>query len=53
MFACEDWRPLAHIAVGTSDLEGMAWAPNGTCIAAWDTPLQYCLVRLRPGPDTS
>ena len=32
--------------VGTSDLEGLAFSPSSTCIAAWDSPLSYCVVVL-------
>ena len=46
LFACDGWRPLAHMPVGTADLEGLAFSPSGTCIAAWDSPLSYCVVVL-------
>jgi hypothetical protein len=46
LYACADWAPLAHAEVGTSDLEGLAFAPDGTCLAAWDSPLQYGVVVL-------
>ena len=46
LFACDGWRPLAHMSVGTADLEGLAFSPSSTCIAAWDSPLSYCVVVL-------
>ncbi|OSX74265.1 hypothetical protein BU14_0298s0009 [Porphyra umbilicalis] len=37
------WAPLGDWAVGSSDTAGLAWAPDGRCLAVWDGPLSYRL----------
>ena len=39
--ACSSWRTFHRSATNTSDLAGLAWSPDSTCLAAWDTSLSY------------
>lgn len=41
VFACENWQLLKHFEVNTDNLEGLAWCPNGSTFAVWESPLEY------------
>ncbi|XP_049631369.1 WD repeat-containing protein WRAP73 [Suncus etruscus] len=41
IFVCGDWQLLRHFDTDTQDLAGLAWAPNGCVLAAWDSCLEY------------
>ena len=49
LFATRDWRPLAHLALPTADAADLAFSPDGTCFAVWDSALEY-RARLRACP---
>lgn len=37
------WTQLKSFPVGTLDMAGLSWSPNGHYLAAWDTMLEYRL----------
>ena len=41
LFAAKDWQPLAHVALPTQDAAGLAFSPDGTCFAVWDSALEF------------
>ncbi|KAJ3294247.1 WD repeat-containing protein wrap73 [Borealophlyctis nickersoniae] len=41
IYDCEDWVLLKRFAVETTDLEDIAWSPDGRFIAAWESLLEY------------
>ena len=41
IFECATWQLLKHFELETENLEGLAWSPNGTTFAVWDSPLEY------------
>ena len=44
MYTCSDWSLAKQFPAATSDLEDLAWSPDGACLVAWDTCLTYKLV---------
>ena len=41
IFECSSWQLLKHFEVDTENLEGVAWSPNGSTFAVWESPLEY------------
>ncbi len=41
LFAAKDWKPLAHTALPTQDAAGLAFSPDGSCFAVWDSSLEF------------
>ncbi|BDA42493.1 probable POC1 centriolar protein homolog A at N-terminal half [Coccomyxa sp. Obi] len=41
LFAAKDWKPLAHLALPTQDAAGLAFSPDGSCFAVWDSSLDF------------
>lgn len=41
LFSVRDWKPLAHLALPTQDAAGLAFSPDGTCFAVWESCLDY------------
>ncbi len=41
LFAAKGWQPLAHVALPTQDAAGLAFSPDGTCFAVWDSALEF------------
>lgn len=41
IFSCDNWQLLKHFEVDTDNLEGLAWSPNGSTFAVWESPLEY------------
>ncbi|KAJ3011799.1 UNVERIFIED_CONTAM: WD repeat-containing protein wrap73 [Siphonaria sp. JEL0065] len=48
IYDAEDWTLLKHFPVDTSDLEDIAWSPDGRFIAVWDTILEYKVLIYSP-----
>uniref|UniRef100_A0A061SMQ9 Wd repeat-containing protein wrap73-like n=1 Tax=Tetraselmis sp. GSL018 TaxID=582737 RepID=A0A061SMQ9_9CHLO len=48
VFSCGDWSAVTRFAVQTSDLADLAWSPDGSCIAVWDTILDYKVLVYSP-----
>ncbi|KAJ1540124.1 WD repeat-containing protein wrap73, partial [Cladochytrium tenue] len=48
VYDCEDWSLLKHFPVETSDLEDLAWSPDGRYIAVWDSLLEYRVAIYHP-----
>lgn len=38
MYDCSTWAPVAQFGVATHDLADLAWSPDGSCLAVWDSP---------------
>ncbi|KAI9325583.1 WD40-repeat-containing domain protein [Obelidium mucronatum] len=48
VYDCEDWTLVKHFPVDTSDLEDIAWSPDGRFIAVWDSILEYKILIYSP-----
>ncbi|KAI8617294.1 WD40-repeat-containing domain protein [Chytriomyces sp. MP71] len=48
IYDCEDWTLLKHFPVDTSDLEDIAWSPDGRFIAVWECLLEYKMLIYSP-----
>mmetsp|Transcript_65310 Transcript_65310/g.206311 ORF Transcript_65310/g.206311 Transcript_65310/m.206311 type:complete len:438 (+) Transcript_65310:104-1417(+) len=44
IFRCNGWEVAAHFPLDTTDMSDMAWSPDGSTIAVWDTALDYRLL---------
>ncbi|GAB4821177.1 hypothetical protein N2152v2_008223 [Parachlorella kessleri] len=38
MYDCASWAVVAQFGVATQDLADLAWSPDGSCLAVWDSP---------------
>jgi hypothetical protein len=38
IYGCASWAPLSQFGVATHDLADLAWSPDGSCLAVWDSP---------------
>ncbi len=38
IYDCASWAPLSQFGVSTHDLADLAWSPDGSCLAVWDSP---------------
>eukprot|EP00898_Chlorokybus_atmophyticus_P000443 jgi/Chlat1/139/Chrsp1S03234 len=43
IFVCEGWDVITSFPVETTDLADLAWSPDGSSIAVWDSCLDYQL----------
>jgi WD40 repeat protein len=41
VYSCSDWQPCSHATLPTSDAADLAWSPDGTCFAVWESSLEY------------
>ena len=41
LFDCCSWQLVQHFPVGTRDLAGLLWSPDGRVLAVWDSVLDY------------
>ncbi|KAJ3412423.1 WD repeat-containing protein wrap73 [Chytridiales sp. JEL 0842] len=48
VYDCESWSLIKHFPVDTSDLEDLAWSPNGRFIAVWESLLEYNIIIYHP-----
>jgi hypothetical protein len=39
LYDCATWQPRAQFPTATADLADLAWAPDGGCLAVWESPL--------------
>ena len=38
IYECASWAVVAQFGVATQDLADLAWSPDGSCLAVWDSP---------------
>ncbi|TPX37741.1 hypothetical protein SmJEL517_g00601 [Synchytrium microbalum] len=48
IYDCEDWTMLKHFPIETSDLEDIAWSPDGRFLAIWETCIEYKVLLYHP-----
>ena len=41
VFDCQKWCLVKHFEVGTKDMAGLAWSPDGRVICVWDAVIDY------------
>ncbi|KAI9094894.1 hypothetical protein DFS34DRAFT_627591 [Phlyctochytrium arcticum] len=41
IYDCEDWTLLKRFMLDTTDMEDLAWSPDGRFVAVWETSLKY------------
>lgn len=39
IYDCATWQPRAQFPTATADLADLAWSPDGTCLAVWESAL--------------
>ena len=39
VYDCCTWQARAQFPVSTADLADLAWSPDGTCLAVWESAL--------------
>ncbi|KAJ3070321.1 WD repeat-containing protein wrap73 [Podochytrium sp. JEL0797] len=48
IYDCDNWSLVKDFPVDTSDLEDLAWSPDGRFIAVWDSVLEYKMLIYSP-----
>ncbi|KAL5033176.1 hypothetical protein BDV3_000189 [Batrachochytrium dendrobatidis] len=43
IYECCDWTLLKRWPVASSDVDGIAWSPDGRFLAAWEPNIEYCV----------
>ena len=41
IYSCLDWQPLSRASLPTSDAADLVWSPDRTCLAVWESVLEY------------
>lgn len=41
IFNCHEWSLMRHFEVGTNDLAGLSWSPDGCLLCVWDSIVHY------------
>eukprot|EP00117_Sycon_ciliatum_P036074 scpid57065/ scgid27219/ WD repeat-containing protein WRAP73; WD repeat-containing protein 8; WD repeat-containing protein antisense to TP73 gene len=48
VFDCNVWQLCKHFAVDTRDSSGLAWSPDGSLLAVWDSPVNFKILLYSP-----